>query len=696
MPTDRLTDDHISRDDMHLTLADLWNTICRRKGFIFLSTLLVVILAAIYIALAPRKYEASSVIMIQNEEQDLGMQKLEAQSPVNALSQIPTEIQILTSRELINGVISNIASEAEELGKPAPALSVNGILANLDVEQVGRSLAIDITYTSKNPELAANIANQVAKAYIALQQQWTFATLNETNSWLKSRVKAIQKEISETQKEIVAYKEATGLVDSRGTDLIEQDVSGLSQRLTAAKAELAEVDAKLQQFNSGNIASSPAVLQSSLIQALRVREAASQDELAQLLEELGPGHPDYIAARQRVLEVRKQIGNEIAKIRESTQRERRVAAAKVARLEKTMESFRDEYASSKTASIDLEELENDLKTNLQLLDMLNLRLKQTQSQIDEQLQEATAVILSKAVVPDLPSHPKIPLILIGSIIAGIGLGLAFAIGQDQLEGTVFNGKQLQKITRITNITLVPETLLRRKDKVTHLSEYPVKDPYCLYTESMRAISSYLMINKEDNPDARVFNFTSVLSGEGKSTVVSSLARHMAQEDMKVAVIDCDLRQQVLTSIFGLKGKPGLADLLEGSAGLKSVVNRDDLSGAYVIGCGAGKKMNITSITKDKWLKLRDVMLKEFDVILLDGPPLLSVSDTKILAASTENILCVRWKHTKVKQIQFILDTLNNLNCRLLGTVITRVNIKKSSAYNTIDYKYYNRPTKERT
>jgi capsular exopolysaccharide synthesis family protein len=720
---EQITDQNISTETDPLTLSDIWNIVYRTKLSIFIITLAVFAFGIAYISLATKEYEATAVLLVDPSERNLQMESVTPSSLVNDQALIPSQIEVLKSRELMRdvlwelGILSpkdaefmkdklqrngltlglvNTQEEADNLQMPqtewskrySRGLSINYALSNLDVSQIEKSRAIEINYLFPDPELATAITNTLTEKYISQQQEWEFQSLFVTNQWLEERVSELREEITTAQQEIAEYRKETGLVDSRGSELIEQDISEQSKKLTEARARLAEAEAKLEEFSSGDYSAAPSVLKSPLIQRLQDRAAARRDELANLRGELGAQHPEVIAAEASLNEVMSQIREEEAKVSEGIRNQIQVARDNVNRLEARLADLKDEYNRANRASVQLSSLQRETETNQELLEMLTLRLKQVQSQVEERLQEAKAVVISRASVPDKPAKPNVLLILAGSVIAGLGLGVAYAIGKDQFEDSVFNGKQLQRITKAPNISLVPKMKMKGKSPKAALAEYAMNAPQSLYAESLRYISTYIQLHIEKQPQQRVFNFLSALSNEGKSTVVASLGRLMASEGMKVLVIDCDIRRAVLTDIFGLRARDGLGELLTKTASLQDAIVQDELSGVHIIGTGQRQDNHIISRKKNALQEIVKELSGSYDVILIDSPPLLSVSDTMLLAHTAKNIVCVRWKRTKLKQITYVLNTLKRLDCPLFGTIITFVDIRKSSVYSYIDSKYY--------
>ena len=681
----------------YLTLADLWHTVLRRKIFIGVVTLAFVLLGLFYYLTAPRIYQASAVVLLETQKTDVQI-KAVLTTEANDQMLIPSEIQVLQSRELMGKVVDTLgllenptllsknpnwkAKRTLQGSEKEIAAARNGMidyaLSGLKVAQIEHSRAIEVSYRARNPQISADIVNTLTKLYIEQQLSSNFEAIKMTNEWLAARVAETQKKMMEANAKVAQYRKESGIVDSRGEGLIEQNLSDLSAKLVTANASVADLEARLNGFGEGRaMDSAPEVLASPLIQRLKENQASARDELAALQNQLGPSHPKVKTARAQVAEINGKIADETRKLAEGLRREYQAAQDNVTNIQKQMDELRNQYNDSNSSNVELQALIAEAETSRAFLDTLNLRFKETQSQQDGQFQPPYARIISPAPVPTGPSSPKGKLVLLASLLIGLALGSGLALAMDMVQHGVYNGKQLQGLTGMTNLSVVPKAALNPDKGIVTYADYPVQGPLTPFTQSIRTLATSVRLELGKKPDAKIFNFTSSQAGEGKSSVVVALTRQLSLQGLKVLAIDGDIRQPTLTNTFGLMQKPGLSELLSGASRVEDVMFKDTQSGAMLVGAGRVMDMNITSRDLNEWKKLLDTVSQGFDIVLMDSPPVVSFPEGKLIAKLSRNILCVRWKKTSIKLLNFAIDTLDRLGVETLGTVITISNPKQN-------------------
>ena len=673
-----------------ISLADLWNTLCRRKTLIAISVFVFLFLGLLFYQGSPREYLAKAVVMLENEQRDVQIKAVVSTEPNDQLL-VPSEIQVLISRDLMGKVVDKLGLvENPSLLTDEPVIAntessvalsaadhekrrsdtINRVLSNLKVRQVEKSRAIEVSYEARNPQIAADVVNTLTKLYIEQQLNSNFDTIRMTNEWLSERVAETQKKVMEADMKVAKYREAAGIVDSRGIDLIEQNIGELSNKLTSAKAEEAATAARLSAISDEQaLDSAPEILAAPLIQGLRQREAESRDQLAALQDQLGPSHPKVKTARAQVNEISAKIKQEIEKLAEGLRREHETAVKNVENIQAQIAALKTEYNKYKSDNVELAALESEAATNRAFLETLNLRFKETQSQEDNKFQTPYARIISSASVPDRPSSPKGKLIMIAALLVGLAFGAGLALALDMMQHGVYNGKQLQRITGKTNIAVVPKAKLNPEKGLISYADFPVHAPLSAFMQGVRALSMFVRLENH-NHGVKIFNFTSAGEGEGKSSLVMATARQLALEGQKVLVVDCDVRQPTLTNTFGMMNKPGLNEILKGQVNLNDVLFRDTKTGAMIMGVGKLEDVNVMTLSLGDWKKVLDAISSNFDMVLLDSPPIASFPESRLLAKLSRNILCIRWNKTSVKRVHFALDALERLECPVLGTVIT--------------------------
>lgn len=668
------------------SLSDLWESVYRRKWLVIGVTILFGLLAYTYTETATEIYYAETKISLEQQERNV-----ELEAVLNAVSMdtsfIATEIEILTSRSLLSAVVEllhpdliiNENSDKETIRKHNS--KIGAILGQLEVSQIGNSRAIKVGFSSPNAEYAAKVANAIAYAYIEQQITNRFDIVSTTTDWLQKRVDELRKKVRKTDTLVVEYRKRENIVDGRGIDIIEQDILDLSSKLIDAKTEMKRAEARLKEIpEDGDMSNAPSVLNSPTIQGLQQRESFARAEIAALSKEYGPNHPDMVSAQAQLWSIRAKIDQEMENIAASLRTSYEVTQENVMRIQEEIDLLKKDYDKYKNSSVELQALEREAVANRELLETLNSRLKETQAQEDRSLQEPNARIISEATIPTSPSKPQKKLIWAAALVAGLGLSIAFCIGIDQFQTGAYNGRQLQNLTGVTNISLVPRSKLDPERGINRLADYPLKEPYAVYTESIRSISMFLRLQLAKAPETKIFNFTSCLGNEGKSSVVSSLSRQMALEGLRVLAIDCDMRKPRLGRTFGVNPEFGFHDLLKGEKTLPDVIMHDEETGLDYICAGRLQDVNIISRRFDQWEKVMEIAQENYDVILLDSPPILFVADTKLIAKASQNILCVQSRKTPMKLIGYAVDMFRRLEVNLLGTVITMASNQNKYLY----------------
>ncbi len=695
----------ITQDFQTISLADIWNILLRRKIVVLLSLLCIVALGVVYIKTTAKTYYSQSTILLENQNQNIEIKTL-LNNPAIGADYISSEKQILLSHELIRKALNKIgafekpeliwparksaskANVSEKIDKEEPITAakenamINYVINNLKISQVGLSRAMDIGFTSTNKSTVAPLINSMVDIYIKNQAQSERNVISSTEALMKERVEKLQNDVKRMDTAIVEYKRKSGFIDSNGIALIESEVAQLSKKLINVQGTLAIAQVKWDEISSSHdIETAPDVLKSPLIQRLIDRQSLNKDMVAQLSREYGADHPEMISANNRLEEITNKINDEVQKIATSLEREYKIAKTNFEKIAMHLEIVKNKYNDLKSQNIKLLELERDAENSKNLLETLSLRWKEIQVQADMQIQTSYVKILSKASEPDSPKNPKPKLIMIASIIMGLGIGAALALILDYLQTGIYNGKQLRNATSLTNIALVPKlgntNEKQIKRSISELSKRGLSD----YTESVRSLSAYLRRHIERKPSQKVFSFTSVARGDGKSALVASIAHQMSLEGNNVLVIDCDLRNPTLSSVFELKNKLGLSDVLSKAAKIEDVIYKEKNTHVNLVGVGTLQDINIIKTGAKLWKEILKKASSEYDIVLLNGPPALHISDMTLLTESSQNILCVRWKKTPLRQIIYAQSLLSQMNFSILGTVITSVNPKKIKQLN---------------
>ena len=344
---------------------------------------------------------------------------------------------------------------------------------------------------------------------------------------------------------------------------------------------------------------------------------------------------------------------------------------------------------SKTdAEIKLSALETELEANGKLYDTILTRLKETGVQ-DSTLVQADARIISYATVPSGPSFPRKRLIVGSAFVASTVLGVLLVLLLEQLDSGFRGREQVEAATGVTVLGMVP-----RLRSGWFSSAEPHDDilerPNTVLSEAFRTLRTALLLSNVDHPPRTVL-ITSSVPGEGKTTTALALARTAAKHSQKCIIIDGDMRHPSLQRAFGVDNDVGLIDYLSRDMPLEEIVQVDFKSGAHYILAGQTVPHSTDLLGSEKMRGLLAALSDVYDLVVVDTPPVLALSDTLVLLRSVDKtIFLVQWEKTRRETVIAGLRQVIDAGADLAGIVLTQVDLKRQAQYHygATYYTYY--------
>ncbi|MCK5891404.1 polysaccharide biosynthesis tyrosine autokinase [Aeromicrobium sp.] len=287
----------------------------------------------------------------------------------------------------------------------------------------------------------------------------------------------------------------------------------------------------------------------------------------------------------------------------------------------------------------------------------------------------TATVVSSAAADGSPTSPVWAWYLLSGAAAGLLLGILVALarsGAPAVVGTADDAKSLTDAPVLGTVAQDPD--MSQHPLLSQLeSNHPRR-------ESMRILRTNLQFLDVDAPQ-QVITITSALPGEGKSTTSASLAIALAETGRRVLLIDGDLRKPRLDTLFGLERTVGLTTTLVGRVSAESAIQSTRTAGLDVLTTGTLPPNPSELLQTDAMLNLVGQLSQSYDLVLIDGPPLLAVTDGALLAALSDGALVVvRHGRTRLDELKGAAERLHAVGARVLGTVITMTPRRSTSRY----------------
>lgn len=526
-----------------------------------------------------------------------------------------------------------------------------------------RSRLIEVSFASNNPQLAAQIANALASTYIAQNLEARWDASQKASDWLSQQLEGLKAKLEKSEDEVQKYASSNGLLfleTDKGTteNIVVQRLRELQQQLTQAQADRIEKEARFRLVQAGDNSSIPGVFDDKLMQDLSERLAELERERSRLIATFTPGYP-------RVKEVQNQIQeSEAVLARERERAAKRIENDYHAALDREnmlQEAFQQQQRQANEIaerSVQYNILKREADTNKQLYVGLLEKLKETG--ISTSLKATNIRLVDPAYPPKKPTSPRLLLNLSLALLVGLCLGAGAAFLQEHLDNTLKTTEDVERFLQLPALGAVPavddqkgrngvQALYARALALTgdknrsngeaHWNRIQGNGSNVLLAEAFHGLRTSVLLSTAKRPPSSLL-VTSAQSGEGKTTVAANLALSLTQLGESVLLIDADLRRPSLHAFFGMENNSGLVDFLTGKADWRTYVWRAPAAELSVLFCGPVPPNPADLLSSESMPNLIREASKEYKFVVLDSPPLLSLADSRILAALVDGVILV--------------------------------------------------------
>lgn len=680
-------------------LKAIGDVIRRRRLPIILSLLTVFALTVAAYALSKPTYTATARVAVGRQNSELVTTEKTA-APLTDSPSVDTEVQVITSPSLARAVVEQLRLERRpgfgfpEDGQPLSVQAARDratevVRSKLQAKREGVSYAIGISYTAQDPQLTAAIVNAAVDGYVNGRRSERRKVREREIALLGARLGQLRSEVIQAETAVAQYRAATNLPDIQSdTTVSQQLMSNLTTQLAQANADLAEAQAKSA---SGGAATSS--FESGAVKTLRTRQADLSAQREDLAGRYGPRHPSLAAVDRQLTEINQQISQEIGRIRtgasSESQAEAQAAAQRVASIRSSMAAVQGQQLAANNSSVRLNELQRNAESSRALYQSFMDRYRQ--SVAAQGTEQSNAYPIALAAVPRSPVWPSIPVFVLLGLLAGLFVAGAVTFILELMERGVRSRADAEELIGAPVLAMVPDlstvkgSKFRRGSPVS-VGDYLLEHEETAFAEAFRSLRTALRVGRKGQK-ARSVAITSAVPDEGKTTVALCFARSAAKSGARVVLVDCDVRRRATSRGLAGGAATGLIPVLNGSATLEQALLLDDASGAYILPQHETNPGEYHRLASDEMAALIERLTREFDLVVLDTAPVISVAESRALAHLADaTMLVVRWRKTPVEVLKAAVQELERSNARLVGTVLTQVDAR--AALPTADLYYY--------
>ncbi len=699
-----------------------------RKRLWVVVTCVAVIVGAIAIATlrSTRIYEATGSIAINKPDSFLNFKDSQGGGiSYDDPTDLDTEVHILRSDLLALQVMHQLNMDKDESGSsPSTGLQTTdslqpdslrmsqllaGFKNRLNVSLEPGTRIIQVRFRSPNSDRAAQVVNNLMHTYIEQNFKTRFDSTMQASDWLNKQLVGMQIKVETSQEKLVKYqKEHDILGIDEKQNIITSKLDELNKGLTAAEADRMEKESvyRLVQNNDTDAGSAATIgtgisqtsgqnTTSTLLEKLREQEADLKIQVAQLSTQFGPSYPKVAQLNNQMKEVDAQIQTELRKVSSRLRGDYLAALQREQMLREAMEKQKQEANKLNESAIEYSILKRDLETYRTLYEGLMQKLKE--AGVTAGLKSSNLRIVDAARKPMVPAEPNIPRNLTFALALGLttGIGLAFVL--EALDNTVRTPEQAQAISALPSLGMIPLGSLigevgGPRLAVTTTSKETVElvtqaRPQSQMAESYRALRTSLLLTSLGAPP-KVILVTSALPQEGKTTTSMNTAIVLAQKGSRVLLIDADMRRPSVHKALGMGPRTGLSNVLTGSAQLHQAIVRSTLIPTlYIMAAGTPPPNPAELLASANMRDVLNELREQYDHIVIDTPPTLSVTDAVVVSTSADSVvLVIRSGQTTRQALRRARDLLVRVNARIAGVLLNAADLKSADYYYYYEYR----------
>lgn len=609
----------------------------------------------------------------------------------------------------------------------------------LDVEPQSNTRLVTVAFRDYNPQRAADVANAFVNVYIHEYLETHFHATAEASDWLTGQLDQLKANVADSQKKLSDYERQTGLSvlmlgmsassgssGSGGAGAAASMTGGtqipalaklalLNQELTSAESDLIAKEAiyHLTQTQSPEVVlglgesslasiSGSAVISSgqglTVLQNLRQQQAALRVAYGDAETKYGANNPHLAEMQGQMRALDQSISEELKRINERAKNDVELSQKTKDGLQKDYEKQEAEVNKLNDSMVELEILADNALSNRVLYEQLFSSLQQANIQAGVSATNLDLVDIARP--PAQPSRPDW-LIYPGVAFAiGLVVGIVFALIRENMDDLLVTTEQVEKVGRLPVLSYIPLPVAEKRQPEKEGEGEAGAETSLLITrsnspsaEAYRALRTSIVLSTVDSP-LKVLLITSPLGGDGKTTISYNVAVAFAQHGQRVLLVDCDMRKPAMNVLFHTQKAPGLSEVLTGGLELESVLRpHATLDNLFLVPSGTIPPNPAELLSSRRFKAFLEEAKQQFDLVMLDSPPVLMVTDPVIMSTEVDGtILVVRSKKTKRPVLKRTMEVLSQSYGRKLGIVVNCLDTKSVEYYYSYGYygdnKYY--------
>jgi len=574
----------------------------------------------------------------------------------------------------------------------------------LGIQLIPNSRLVQISFTDPDPRLATEIVNTLVRTFTEQNFKTRYEAATQTSDWLNTEIDDLRLKVQTSEEKLVRYQKDHSIlgVDEK-QNIVTAKLDELNRELAAAEMDRIQKEATYKLSASGDPSAFKGHREGeiTMMGKLRDKQAELDTQRAQLSTQFGSGYPKVAEIDNQLKQIDKEIAAENGRLRDQSRDEYLAALQRENLLITAFNQQKQEANKLNESAIEYSVLKRDAEANRQLYQDLLQRLKE--AGVSAGLRSSNIRVVDVARVPTGPITPNVPRTIQFGLLLGLACGVGLAFTLESLDSSIRTIEEISAVSTLPTLGTIPiqgslNGSLRKRLKTASLELESTDSalitharPRSEAAEAYRSLRTSILLSSYGAPP-KVILVTSAVPQEGKTTISANSALVLAQRGGRVLLVDADLRRPGIDRIFGFRSAAGLSTLISGAQKFEeAAVPFADCPNLTILPAGPippqPAELLGSSVMKDYIARWR----REFDHVVIDSPPCLSVTDAVVLSPEADRVILVArsGKTTKIV-LRRACDLLTQVNARVMGIVLNGLNTRSTEGYYYYGGRYSDR------
>lgn len=701
LPNPAVLDAEYEPQAAHVPLSHyLW--ILRRHGWKIAGFAVAVVIATLIVSLRLTPIYESTVTVDIDRQMPTGVLGQEAmQNATNDADQfLATQVKLIQSDSVLRPVVDkyrlrDVEKDAleEAIDKSATSIEAPVVLKHLKVTRPPNTYLLLISYRSANRQLAADVANEIALSYLAHTYRIRYKATAGLSEFMERQLEELHAKMEKSSAALVQFERELNVINpEEKTNITSARLLQLNTEYTNAQADRVKKEAAYASVKDGTLAAAQVSTQGEALSTLTESLNEAERKFVEAKNHYGVNHPEFKKAQSRVQELETQVAATRASIAQRVEIEYHESANREKMLETAVRETKAEFDRLNSRSFEYQTLKREAEGDKKLYEELIRKIKE--AGINASFQNSMIRVADPARPGLKPVFPITWLNVLLAFLFAMFFGVGAAVLNDVLDNTIRDPDQVARWMNTDVIGSLPavKDWRRRLSPIHHQAPSglavvhadPAEQALSNYEEAIRTLRNSILLTDFDRRLRSVL-MTSASPSEGKSTVAAHLAATHASQHKRTLLIDGDLRRPSVHRLFQVPNTIGLSNVLTKELMWQDAVVRiDEPGGLHILPAGPSTR-RASDLIGMGLAELIEEATREYDLVVLDAPPLLGFAEPLQMATAVDGVIVVaRAGDTSRKALNSVITTLARLRANLVGVVLNEVHREVSAGY----YYYY--------